>query len=149
MKLDELLVIDDLQAMDKENVLLELSTLAASQSERLSPDRAYSALMERELHGCTGIGRGMAIPHSKIEGVDELIFVLARSHRGVHYGAQDKRPVQIFVVLLGQPGNNRAYVEALGKLGRLLRDEDNKAMLLAAKQTKEFSAVFFRMWQSV
>ena len=51
MKLDELLVIDDLQAMDKENVLLELSTLAASQSERLSPDRVYSALMERELHG--------------------------------------------------------------------------------------------------
>lgn len=147
MKLGEKAIIK-LVSANKDEALREMSALAARLEDGLSEEQVYQALVRREKMGSTGIGGGVAIPHAKVEGVRGKLLALGYSRKGIAFDSADRRPVEVMVLLLGEPGPNQDYLHALGKLGRMLRDDNNLEMLLDSHEAAKLDTVFSRMLHS-
>jgi PTS system fructose-specific IIA component/PTS system nitrogen regulatory IIA component len=130
MKLTDFMVtsatVADVQATDKKGVVKELidSLVAADTLGDQTGPAAVRAVMKRESLGSTGIGRGVAIPHARMDGVDEVIGVLGRSAEGVDFASLDGDPVQIFFLILSPPDKPDPHLKALEHISTVLRDDN-------------------------
>ncbi|MGE0410324.1 MAG: PTS sugar transporter subunit IIA [Amphiplicatus sp.] len=144
MGLEELLtaegVIPNLKAKCKRDVL---SSLAARASELLGipADAIREKLLEREQLGSTGVGKGVAIPHGKIEGLRSVVGLLARLETPVDFEAVDDQPVDLVFLLLAPENATAAHLKALAKVSRLLRDEEARAALRGAETGEALFAI--------
>lgn len=144
MGLEELLsadgVIPNLKAHCKRDVL---AALAARASELIgTPAEAIRAtLQEREQLGSTGVGKGVAIPHGKIDGLGRVVGVLARLETPVDFDAVDDQPVDIVFLLLAPTNASAAHLKALARVSRLLRDEDARQALRGAETAEALFAI--------
>src|SRR5437660_670972 len=93
------LVLPELVARAKAEVLEEL----AAQVGRIRPDldarRLADALHERELQSTTALENGVAIPHARLAGLPATLAALGRSVGGIDYGALDGRPTNLFLLV--------------------------------------------------
>lgn len=130
MKLTEFVIKDaiipELQSSTKEDVIREmvasLKTNGAIKSE--DEDEVISAILKREELGSTGIGNGVAVPHTKHPAVDELVATVAVSKDGVDFASLDGEPVYILFLLvspLDRPGD---HLRGLENISRHLRGQD-------------------------
>ena len=90
------------------------------------------SVMERERLGSTGVGYGVAIPHARLEGLEEVRAVFARLETPLDYDAIDDRPVDLVVLLLAPADAGGDHLKALAQISRLLRREDMRARLRSA-----------------
>lgn len=114
-----------LSASDKESAIRELVSSLTS-SGQLKADESESiveAIMKREELGSTGIGRGIAVPHTKHPSVDQLVGTVGVSDEGVEFQALDGEPVQLFFLLISPPDRPGDHLRALENISRQLRDE--------------------------
>lgn len=122
-------------AKKKDEALHELVQLLKKcpKIKDIESSKIYFALKEREKLGSTGLGGGIAIPHAKIEGLDDFVLALAISKKGVQFDAIDNRKVHIFFVLLGPSNSPNEHLKMLSAISRTLRDEDIKNELIASR----------------
>lgn len=99
------------------------------------------ALMEREKLGSTGVGRGVAIPHGKIEGLSAMTGLLAKLDAPIDFEAVDDQPVDIVFVLLAPADASAAHLKALAKVSRLLRDDRVREALRGAETPEALFAI--------
>ena len=118
-------IIPDLAATNKEGVIREMveSLRAAGQFRGTDIDDVVKAILKRELLGSTGIGRGVAIPHTKHNSVDRLIGTVAVSSKGVAFDSLDGEPVYVFVLLISPQDRPGDHLRALENVSRCLRDD--------------------------
>src|SRR5882672_8948531 len=118
-------IIPDLAATSKEAVIREMveSLRAAGYFKGGEPDDIVRAILKRELLGSTGIGRGVAIPHTKHNSVERLIGTVALSKSGVPFDSLDGEPVYVFVLLISPQDRPGDHLRALEKVSRSLRDD--------------------------
>ncbi len=127
----------NLQATNKEGVLAELAALLAEANPHLSRDKIIEVLMEREKLGSTGIGNGVAIPHGKLSGIDQIVTAFGRSLEGISFDSQDGKPAHLFFVLLAPENAASLHLKALARLSRLLKDVGFRNKLIEAKMSDE------------
>jgi PTS system nitrogen regulatory IIA component len=115
-------VIVDLRAADKAQVLAELSRRAAA-AVAIDQDIILKALRSREDLGSTGLGKGFALPHARLDQLTRFFGLFARLARPIDFAAIDDRPVDLVVLLLmpGKAGNE--HLAALAAISRPLRDQ--------------------------
>src|SRR5262245_63763392 len=91
-------IVPELAASTKEGGILEMveSLRAFGYFKGTDPEDIVKAILKRELLGSTGIGRGVAIPHTKHNSVDRLIGTVALSKSGVSFDSLDGEPVYVF-----------------------------------------------------
>lgn len=94
------------------------------------------AVMARERIGTTGIGQGIAIPHSRHPAIDRLIGTLAIAEEGLPFLSLDGQPAFVFVLLLSPNDQPGVHLRALEAVVRTMRDEEFVRRLRAA-QTRE------------
>jgi PTS system nitrogen regulatory IIA component len=144
MGLDELLsaeaVIPNLKARCKRDVLAALAD-RASELTGVEASDIREILTEREQLGSTGVGRGVAIPHGRIEGVSRVIGVLARLDKPVDFESVDDQPVDLVFLLLAPADASAAHLKALAKVSRLFRDDDAREALRGAKTAEALFAI--------
>jgi mannitol/fructose-specific phosphotransferase system IIA component (Ntr-type) len=118
-------VVPNLTATTKEGVIREMveSLRASGHLKPGEQDSIIKAIMKREQLGTTGIGRGVAIPHTKHEGVERLIGTVAVSRVGVPFDSLDNEPVYIFVMLISPQDRPGEHLRALDNVSRNLRDD--------------------------
>ena len=92
-------VIVDVHAVDKAQLLRELSKRAAA-STKLDRDTVSTAILKRESLGSTGTGGGIAIPHARFSNLKKPFGILARLNKAVDFEAIDSKPVDIVFLLL-------------------------------------------------
>jgi len=92
--------------------------------------------MERERLGSTGVGNGVALPHSRIEGIEGVRAAFARLEAPVDFDAIDDRPVDLVCFLLAPADAAGAHLRALAKVSRLLRREDMRKRLRTAPSSE-------------
>ncbi len=128
-----------LVAEDKESVIKELITSLVSASRVSEDDRdsIISAVMKREELGSTGIGRGVAVPHTKHPSVDRLIGTVAISGQGVDFDSLDGEKVQLFFLLISPTDRPGDHLRALENISRQLRDDTFCRFLKNAKTTAD------------
>ncbi len=129
-------VILDLAAPGKTRVLQLIAQRAAAD---LGLDAAalLSTLERREALGSTGIGRGVAIPHTSLQDIASPYALLARLSRGVDFDAIDDHPVDIVVLLL-TPDDPQLHLRVLSLLSRQLRAD---GVLAAIRKARSAEAV--------
>jgi nitrogen PTS system EIIA component len=131
-------IIPDLKATTKEGVIREMveSLRAAGQFKTGEPEDTIKAILKRELLGSTGIGRGVAIPHTKHTSVERLVGTVALSRPGVVFDSLDGEPVHVFVLLVSPQDRPGDHLRALENVSRTLRD-DGFVRALRSATTRE------------
>ena len=128
----------NLEAEDKEGVISELvaSLVTAGQISLDEQGSILKAIMKREELGSTGIGRGVAVPHTKHPSVDRLVGTVGVSHMGVDFNSLDGEKVQLFFLLISPPDRKGDHLRALENISsHLLKDSFCK--LLKQSKTAE------------
>jgi mannitol/fructose-specific phosphotransferase system IIA component (Ntr-type) len=131
-------IIPELSATTKEGVIREMveSLRHAGQFRGTDPEDIVRAILKRELLGSTGIGRGVAIPHTKHTSAERLLGTVALSKAGVAFDSLDGDPVHIFVLLISPQDRPGDHLRALENVSRSLRD-DAFVRQLRASTTRE------------
>jgi mannitol/fructose-specific phosphotransferase system IIA component (Ntr-type) len=129
----------DLKANDREGVIRELAQglLDAGQLGGDQLDGIVKAILKREQLGSTGIGHGVAIPHTKYPGVPQTTGVVAVSQRGVDFASLDGEPVYVFFLLVSPSETPDNHVRALKTIARSVRDGTFCRFARQAKGTSE------------
>ncbi len=115
----------ELEAVEKEAVIREMAG-ALMQSGSISDDQFDSvveAILKREELGSTGIGRGVAVPHTKHPTVDRLCGAVAVSQDGVEFDSLDGEKVHLLFLLVSPPDRPGDHLRALENISRQLRND--------------------------
>ncbi|PHS18759.1 MAG: PTS fructose transporter subunit IIA [Blastopirellula sp.] len=114
-----------LASADKESVIRELvqSLVTSGQIAEENTDGIIKAIVKREELGSTGIGRGIAVPHTKHPSVDKLIGTVGVSVEGVDFNSLDGDKVNLFFLLISPPDRPGDHLRALENISRQLRDD--------------------------
>ncbi len=115
----------DLTSGDKEGVIRELvdNLVKAGKIGEGESDSIVQAILKREELGSTGIGRGIAVPHTKHPSVEQLTGTVGVSQTGVDFQSLDGEPVQLFFLLVSPPDRPGDHLRALENISRQLRDD--------------------------
>lgn len=118
--------VPDLQATTRDEAIEELvaAAIAGGVLPKGRRDQAVEGLLAREERGSTGLGRGIAIPHTKIDGLRRHGGVIARSVPGVDFRAIDGEPVHAVVMLISPDNRVDEHLDALRFISTLARDPD-------------------------
>jgi PTS system nitrogen regulatory IIA component len=122
----------DLRVRDKAQLLRELAKRAAPSSDGLPAGALLAALESRESLGSTGLGKGFALPHARIEGLTKNVGLFARLARPIDYDAIDGAPVDLVFLLLMPTEAGNVNIAALAAVSRRFRDGDVVARLRKA-----------------
>ena len=111
-------------------------------SGRLSDKEEYKkGVLEREAQGTTGIGEGVAIPHSKNKAVKEAGLSAMVIKNGLDFESLDAQPAYLFFMIAAPDGENNVHLEVLSRLSTLLMDENFRQDLIDSKDKDEFLAM--------
>ncbi|WP_210528428.1 PTS sugar transporter subunit IIA [Rubellimicrobium arenae] len=88
----------------------------------LDPAMVAEALLEREALGPTGVGRGVALPHARLPGLDRVRGLFLRLERPLDFDAVDRAPVDLVFCLLAPASAGVEHLKALALVSRTLRD---------------------------
>jgi PTS system nitrogen regulatory IIA component len=140
MRLADLLHVErvspSLEAGDKGGVLRELAALFHAAQADLDVASVHDVLARREALASTGVGSGVAIPHGRVAGLEQMQAAMGIHHQGVAFDAVDGRPAHIFVAVLAPERRPSDHLKALARISRLLRDEDVRRELLEASSAE-------------
>lgn len=133
----------NLQAVEKEGVIREM-TQALVDADQIAADEYESivkAIMKREELGSTGIGRGVAVPHTKHPSVDRLVGTVSVSGEGLDFDSLDGEKVNLFFMLISPPDRPGDHLRALENVSRQLRDDTFCKFLKQAKNVEDIQAL--------
>ncbi len=115
-------VCADLKASSKKNLLQGLASKMA-RSFNLDESDVFTALTDRERLGSTGVGHGVAVPHARLEGIDQIHGYFARLSEPVDFDSIDEQPADLVFMLLAPEDAGADHLKALSRVSRMLRDE--------------------------
>lgn len=118
-------VMPNLVATTKEEVIREMvnSLRATGHIQNGEADAVVKAIMKREEQGTTGIGRGVAVPHTKHSGATRLICSVAVSKKGIDFMSLDGDPVHILFLLVSPADRPGDHLRALESISKHLRND--------------------------
>ena len=124
MKIQDVLnknvMLFDLQATDKEGVINEMVQSLVNNGVVTDFETFKTGIMNREAQTSTGLGDGIAMPHSKNEAVKEATVLFAKSNKGVDYASLDGQPTDLFFMIAAPEGANDTHLAALAELSKYL-----------------------------
>ena len=124
MKIQDVLnknvMLFDLQATDKEGVIDEMVQSLVDNGVVTDFETFKTGIMNREAQTSTGLGDGIAMPHSKNEAVKEATVLFAKSNKGVDYASLDGQPTDLFFMIAAPEGANDTHLAALAELSKYL-----------------------------
>lgn len=146
MKIQDLLKKDlmllDLQATSKEAAIDEMISRLVSKNVVSDFDTFKKGIMAREAQTSTGLGDGIAMPHSKNAAVREASVLFAKSNSGVDYESLDGQPTDLFFMIAAPDGANDTHLAALAQLSQYLLKDGFADKLRQATSADEVIAAF-------
>ncbi|MCB2145384.1 MAG: cation:proton antiporter [Deltaproteobacteria bacterium] len=126
-----------LQANTREEAIAELSQVI-SQASGLKASAIEQAVQARERIMATGLGKGIAVPHARMEGLTRPFVGLGISIDGIDFDAPDGRPAQIILMMVSPDDDETAQLELIADAARIFRKPENRKNALQAKNFAEF-----------
>lgn len=140
MELADFISVDNaltnLKPRSKRHLLQELAAYAAAQINGDERD-IFDRLLQREKLGSTGVGNGIAIPHSKLPDLPGIVGIFARLEQPIDYDSMDDQPVDLVCLLLAPEGSGADHLKALSRVARALRDPYRLDRLRAAQDAEQ------------
>lgn len=146
MKIQDVLKQDvmllDLQATTKEAVIDEMITSLAEHGVISDAATFKTGIMNREAQTTTGLGDGIAMPHSKNAAVKEATVLFAKSNKGMDYESLDGQPTDLFFMIAAPEGANDTHLAALAELSKYLMKPGFADKLRQVSSPADVIAVF-------
>ena len=148
--LNKKVMLFDLQATDKEGVINEMIQSLVDNGVVTDFETFKAGIMNREAQTSTGLGDGIAMPHSKNEAVKKATVLFAKSNKGVDYASLDGQPTDLFFMIAAPEGANDTHLAALAELSKYLmkpgfadklRQASNPDQVIAAFDAEEAKKV--------
>jgi len=121
----------------KKKLIQHISQFLAATIEDAQADDIYERLIAREKLGSTGIGEGIAIPHSRLEECEGTVGALFILDEPIDYDAIDRKPVDIVFVLLVPAEATEQHLQTLSMLAQQFSQEEYRSSLRSAKNQDE------------
>jgi len=143
MKLSDFIVpesiLHDLQVGSKEEAIRSMvaSLKTAGSIPAEEEESIVNKLLEREKLGSTGIGNGVAVPHTKHPSVDDLVATVAIAKDGVDFDSLDGGPVYILFLLISPPDRSGDHLRGLENISRHLRNHKFCSFLRQARNRED------------
>lgn len=141
-------VLPKLEATSKRKAMQALAD-AVSKTEGLDSREVMEHLLERERLGATGVGNGVAMPHGRIEGLQNVVVGFAQLESAVEYESPDGEPVDLMFLLLAPEDAGAVCLKALSRASRMLRDPAVRTSLRAAADETQIRAIFSKTQASL
>ena len=127
-------ILPDIQSTKKEDAIREIvcSLINAQKVNHKDIEGIMKALVKREQLGSTGIGKGVAVPHTKHESITSLIGTVARSKKGIEFDSLDGEPVYIVFLLLSPNDSAGTHLAALERISTVIRNNDFRRFIREA-----------------
>lgn len=137
MQIPDILSVDQIECAcdtgSKKSTLETISRLLSEANPELDKDTIFDSLLQRERLGSTGLGHGVAIPHSRMENNDKTVATFIQMENGIDFDAPDSQPVDLFFSLLVPEESTDEHLEILAHLAELFSDEGLVAQLRRAR----------------
>lgn len=118
--------------------LVNVLSLSGALKEK---DQFFQAILEREKVVSTAIGRGIAIPHAKMQGLDSFFIAIGvQRNKGLHWNSPDHLPVRL-IFMIGGPESDE-YLKILSKLTDVIKNETVRKKIINASSSKEVITLF-------
>lgn len=114
----------------KKRLMHDLSELAES-AYGLSAPATVEALLERETLGPTGVGHGVALPHARVTGLEQVVGAFMLLEKPIDFEAVDRQPVDLAFALFAPEEAGVEHLKALALVSRTLRESSLCAKLRA------------------
>lgn len=111
------------QCNSKKRILEIISNIAAENNPDVDSTTVLDALLAREKMGSTGIGNGIALPHGRLDSIDNVIAVVVTSQPAIDFDAIDDKPVDIFFTLLVPSDKTEGHLQTLAIVAQKLNDK--------------------------
>lgn len=125
------------QLSSKKRLMERITSLLLSGRAQLDRKTVLQTLIERERLGSTGIGKGVALPHGRINGLDDVIGAVVVLANPLDYDAVDNESVRLAFGLLVPAEANEQHLRILAHLARLFDDEMIRNKVFSANDNQE------------
>ncbi len=125
-------VLPTLKATTKVDVLREMSEALLSGKNKSLRGPVLEQIVSRESLESTALGHGIALPHARVAGLDDLVCAMAVSKKGVDFRAVDDRRVHLVFLMLYPPAKQSAYLNFVAGVVRALHESDRVQQLIDA-----------------
>lgn len=142
-------ILVPLQANTKNEAIGELVSLLARNNEIQDAKAVLDAVLERETTRTTGIGNGLAIPHGKCNGTNQLVMAIGKLATPIDFQAIDGRPVSLVWLLTSPPDKTGPHIHALARISRLMTIDKFRQALSLAKTPQEIFDVISQQENSL
>lgn len=129
----------ELQAKTKEDAIREMvkSLLDAGQIQEEDYEGIVRHVLKREQLGSTGIGRCVAVPHTKYPNVQKMVGTVAISQEGVDFDSLDGQPVRVLFMLISPPDQPQDHLLALEHIAKQLREDTFRRFMMQSKKNSD------------
>ncbi len=110
-------------ATSKKRLFQDVAEIARD-AYRMNSSDLVDALQERESLGPTGVGHGVALPHARMHGLDNVVGVFIKLEKPLDFDAVDRQPVDLIFALFAPKDSGVEHLKALALVSRTLRDGD-------------------------
>ena len=138
--LDPRRVATDLEVSSRKRLFERMAELVSSHPDAPGLDDVLGTLTRREKLGCTGIGRGIALPHGRIQGLAEPVVAVARLKHAIDYQAPDGEPVWLVVCLLVPVEATETHLKILAALAAHFSAPDFPEQLKRCRCAEQLAA---------
>ena len=136
-------IVENIESVEKEDIIREMvgKLVSAGALEKSQEKKIAKTIMAREALGSTGIGRGVAVPHTKHDAIDKVVGSMGRSAEGVDFAAIDGEPVHLIFLLVSPKDQPGPHLEALEHISVVLRDQNFSRFLRNARDKDELMSL--------
>ena len=135
----------DIDAKEKFQIINEL--VQSLKINKTKEEMLTNAVIQREKIGSTGIGNGIAIPHTRSLVIKELMVAIGRPVKPINFGAQDKKKVNLVFLLVAPPyAYKREYLILLGKIAEAFNEISADEKLFSVNNEKDFKAELSKLF---
>ena len=127
----------DLPGSDRSTVFRAMAERLAETPLVDSCDDLYRRLWEREELGTTAIGSGVAVPHCKLEGLDEVVIAIGLSDGGVDFESEDGEPVRLIFLVISPEDAPAAHLRSLAAISKWVKTNSHVEKILALSDPNE------------
>lgn len=133
-------IIPELASKDRNGAIRELVS-ALAQAKRIAADAAegiIKSIIARERNrGTTGIGKGAALPHAKVDGLPKAVAAFGRSSAGIEFSSLDGKPVHSVFLILSSNEQPAEHLEAMELVFRHLQSEKFRKFVRQSDSAKQ------------
>lgn len=131
----------DLGATNKAEALRELVLLLFRSKRLKGMSAALEQIMAREAVQSTGIGHGIALPHARVSGLDDLYCAVGRASKGLDFQSVDKEPVHLVFLICYPPAKQTTYLNFVATVAKFLRDDAPLEAILKAESAEDLFSI--------